>query len=131
MGKVLHKVFSTVVQEIMQDLTPLGESGSEVSHFITEPRNFSEVTKLSENIKKPFIKETLKEIKNLIKNQTFLIEYKNEGEPVTPCMDLYKARSCSYRSEERRNGDASGSDVYPICNVLKRKNWRCNYVHSV
>ena len=49
-------------------MTPLGESGSEVSHFITEPRNFVEVTKLSDNIKKPWLKATLKEIKNLIKN---------------------------------------------------------------
>ena len=32
---------------------------SEVSHFIPEPRNFSEVTKLSENIKKPWLKATL------------------------------------------------------------------------
>ena len=73
-------------------MTALVESGSEVSHFITEPRNFSEVTKLSENIKKPWIKATLKEIKNLINNQTFLIEDQNEGEPVTPCMDVYKAK---------------------------------------
>ena len=29
MGKGLHKVFSTVVKEIYQELTPLGESGSE------------------------------------------------------------------------------------------------------
>ena len=28
MGKSLHKVFSTVVKEISQDLAPLGESGS-------------------------------------------------------------------------------------------------------
>ena len=76
----------------MQELTPLGESGLEVSHFIPEPRNFSEVTKLSENIKKPWLKATLKEIKNIIKNQTFLIKYQNEGEPVTPCMDVYKAK---------------------------------------
>ena len=27
-GKVLHKVFSTVVKEILQELTALGESGS-------------------------------------------------------------------------------------------------------
>ena len=33
-GKGLHKVFSTVVKDISQELTPLGESGSEVSHFI-------------------------------------------------------------------------------------------------
>ena len=92
MGKGLHKVFSTVVKYILQELTALGESVSEVSHFIPEPINFSEVTKLSENIKKPWLKATLKEIKNLINNQTFLIEYQNEGEPVTPCMDLYKAK---------------------------------------
>ena len=92
MGKGLHKVFSTVVKEISQELTPLGESGSEVSHFIPEPRNFSEVTELSDNIKKPWLKETLKEINNIINNQTLLIEYQNEGEPVTPCMDVYKAK---------------------------------------
>ena len=43
MGKGLHKVFKTVVKYILQELPPLEESGSEVSHFIPEPRNFSEV----------------------------------------------------------------------------------------
>ena len=90
MGKGLHKVFSTVVKEISQELTALGESGSKIFHFIPEPRNFSEVTKLSENIRKPWLKATLKEIKNLTNNQTFLIEDQKEGEPVTPCMDVYK-----------------------------------------
>ena len=47
MGKGLQNVFSTVVKEISQELSALGESGSEVSHFIPELRNFSEVTKLS------------------------------------------------------------------------------------
>ena len=74
MGKGLNKVFSTIVSEILQELTNLGKSGSGVSHFIPEPRNFAEVTKLSENIKKPWLKATLKKIKNLINNQTFLIE---------------------------------------------------------
>ena len=60
MEKGLHKVFSTVVKEILQELLPLGESSSEVSHFIPEPKHFAEVTKLSENIKKPWLKETLK-----------------------------------------------------------------------
>ena len=60
MGKGLHQVFSTVVKEILQELTPLGESGPEVSHFVPDPRNFAEVTKLSENIKKPRLKATLK-----------------------------------------------------------------------
>ena len=68
MVKGLHKVFSTVVKEISQELTSLGNSGSEVSHFIPEPRNFAEMTKLSENISKPWLKANLKERKNLINN---------------------------------------------------------------
>ena len=92
MVKGLHKVFSMVVKEILQELSALGESGSEVFHFILEPINFAEVTKLSENIKKTWLKATIKEIKNIINNQNFLIEYQNEGEPVTPCMDVYKAK---------------------------------------
>ena len=43
MVKCLHKVFSTVVKEILQELTALGKSGSEVLHFIPEPINFAEV----------------------------------------------------------------------------------------
>ena len=77
MGKGLHKVFSTVVKEISQELAALGKSGSEVSHFIPEPRNFAEVIKSSENINKPWIKATLKEINNIINNQTVLVEDKN------------------------------------------------------
>ena len=92
MGKGLHKLFSTVVKDISQELTTLGESGSEVSHFIPEPRNVSEVKKLSENIRKTWLKENLKEIQNLINNQTFLIEDQKEGEPVTLCMVLVPAQ---------------------------------------
>ena len=68
MGKVLHKVFKTVVKEISQDLPLLGEYGSEVSHFIPYHRNFAEVTKLSDDINKPWPKATMKDIKNLINN---------------------------------------------------------------
>ena len=46
MGVVLHKVFSTFVKYILQELTALGESGSEAFHFIPEPINFAEVKKL-------------------------------------------------------------------------------------
>ena len=63
-----------------------------VSHFITEPRNFAEVTKLSDDIKKPWIKTTQKDFKNLINNQTFLFEYTKKGEPVTTWMDVYKEK---------------------------------------
>ena len=48
------------VKGILQELTHLGESGSEVSHLIPELRNFSEVKKLSENINKPWLKVTLR-----------------------------------------------------------------------
>ena len=74
----------TIVKEISQELATLGESGSEVSLLIPKPRNFSEVKKLSDNIRKPWMKATLKEIKYLINNKTFLIEDQKEGEPVTP-----------------------------------------------
>ena len=51
MGKGLHRVFSTIVLEISQELTNLGETGSEVSHFIPEPsKNFAEVTRLAEKL---------------------------------------------------------------------------------
>ena len=73
-GKSLHKVFIAVVNGVLQVLPILGESGSEVSYFIPEPRNFSEVNRLSEEIKKPRIKENMKEIRNLIKNKTFLVQ---------------------------------------------------------
>ena len=92
MGKGLQKVFKTVVKEILQEFPPLGESGSEVSHFILEHRNFSEATKLSDYINKTLLKATLKQIRNLINDQTFLVEDPQKYEPVTPCMDVDKAK---------------------------------------
>ena len=77
---------------ILQDLPVLGESGSEVSYFIPQFRNFYEVAILSDDIKKPWIKATQKGIKNLINNKTFLVQDPEKGEPVTPCMDVYKAK---------------------------------------
>ena len=91
MGKCLHKVFKTVGKDILQELTPLGEYGSEVSHFILEPINFAEVVKLSDDIKKAWLKATLKGIKNIINNQTFIIEDPDKDEPVAPYMDVYKS----------------------------------------
>ena len=38
------------------------------------------------------MKATLKEIKNLINNQTSMIKDPKDGEPVTPCMYVYKAK---------------------------------------
>ena len=69
MGKGLHKVFKAVVNDISQALPVLGQSGSEVCYLIPEPIRFAEVNRLSEDIKKTFLKSNLKEIKNLINNQ--------------------------------------------------------------
>ena len=63
-----------------------------MSNLIPEPRKFAEVTRLAENLRKPWLKATHKDIKNLINNQTFMIEDPKDGEPVTPCMDVYKAK---------------------------------------
>ena len=63
MGKGLHKVFKAVINDISQVLPILGESGSEVSHFILDPRYFSEVNILSYDINKTRLKVTLKDIK--------------------------------------------------------------------
>ena len=81
-------MFKTVVKDISQDLPPLVESGLEVSHFTPEPKNVSEVAKLSDNIKKPCLKVTQKYTKNIINNQNFLVEDPIKGEPITPCMDV-------------------------------------------
>ena len=92
MGKVLHKVFKAVVNNISQVLPIFGESGSEFFYFIPEPRNFAEVIRFPEDIKKPWLKSTLKYIGNLINNQNFLFQYPEKGETVNPCMDVYKTK---------------------------------------
>ena len=56
---------------------------------------------MSGDIKKPWLKANLKDIKNLINNHTFLIEDQNEGDPVTPCMDVYKAKIQSVGSLDK------------------------------
>ena len=74
MGKVLDKIFKAVVNKLNNSLPTLGESGSEVSHFISEPRNFAEVNILPEDVKNTWLKATLKFIQNLINNQTFRMD---------------------------------------------------------
>ena len=50
---------------------------------------------MSDDIKKNWLKATQKDIKNLINNQTFLVEDSKKGEPVTSCIDVYKAKNQS------------------------------------
>ena len=73
MGKSLHKFFKCAVNELKNALPNLGKSGSEVSHIIPERKNFVEVTILSSNVKRDWLKATLKEIKNVINNQNFIM----------------------------------------------------------
>ena len=47
--------------------------------------------KFSDEIKKPWLKATLKGINILTKNYNFLVEYPEKYELVTPCMDVNKA----------------------------------------
>ena len=93
MVKISHKVFKAVVNELSEALPILCGSGSEFSYFITEPRKFKEVTRLSEDIRKPWLMTTLNEINNLINNHNFLFGDPEKGDPVTPCMDIYKTEN--------------------------------------
>ena len=57
--------------------------------------------RLLDDIKKPWLEEILKEMKNLINNQNFPVEDPEKGEPVTPCIDVYKAKIKSYGSQDK------------------------------
>ena len=87
MGNGLHKVFKAVVKYISQYLPILGESGSDVSYFIPDLRNFSEVTRFSYDINKPHLTK-YKGDYNIINNKNFLVQDPEKGEPVTQCMDV-------------------------------------------
>ena len=59
------------------------------------------MSRLSEDINKPWIKSTQKEIKYLINNNNFIVQQPEKGEPVTPCMDVYKEKNQSYGSLDK------------------------------
>ena len=101
MSKGLHKVFKTVVKRFRKILLPLGEYVSEVYHFITEPLKIAEAKNMSDEIKKPWLKANLKEIKNLINNKNFIVEDEDKDEPVTQCMDVYISKTKSYWSLDK------------------------------
>ena len=47
------------------------------------------------------MKATLKDIINKINNHTFLKDEPEKGDPVTPCMDVYKAKIQYYGSLDK------------------------------
>ena len=93
-------MFKAFVYDILQVLPILGESGSEVSYFIPEPRNFAEVTRLSDEIKKPWLKSTQNGIKNIINNQTFLVK-NPDGGGCDSMHGYYKDKIQSYGSIDK------------------------------
>ena len=46
--------------------------------------------KNSVNINKPWLKEALRKINNLINDQNFLVEDPEKDDPVNPCLDIYR-----------------------------------------
>ena len=64
-----------------------------MSHFIPEPSNFSEATRLLADVNIAWLKETFKDIRNLINIQTFITDEPEKVDPVTPLMGIYKAKS--------------------------------------
>ena len=72
-----------------------------MSHFIPEPRKFTGVTRLQAYSKNTWLKSNLKEIKNLIKNQKFLMDDPKKGYPVTQCMDVYMKNIQYYGSIDK------------------------------
>ena len=92
MVKGSHKVFKAVCNGLSESIPIMVESGSGVFYFIPEPGNFAEVTRLSSDIRKLWLKTTLKEIKHLINNKNFLVNESEKGDPVSPCMNLHKSK---------------------------------------
>ena len=74
MGKGLNNAFEDFENELNNSLPNLGESGSEVSRFISEPRNFAEVARSPADVKKSWLEVNLEEIKILFNNNTFQID---------------------------------------------------------
>ena len=56
-------------------------------------QEFSEVTILPSDVQKARLKANLKYIINLINDQTFLMDNPEKGYPVTPFINIYKAKS--------------------------------------
>ena len=74
----------------------------------------------------------MKEIKNLIGNQTFLMEELGKVDPVNPCMDVYKTKIQYIGSIEELNlrivvrGDLKNKEIigdtwYPIASMSTLK----------
>ena len=70
---------------------PLWENQAQKYH--NSLHNPGILQKSQTDVKKAWLEENLKEIKNLINNQTLLMDDPDKVYPVTPCMDVCKEKS--------------------------------------
>ena len=75
----LHKVFKAIVNKLKNSLPTLWESGSKVSHFIPEPRNFAELTRLPVDIKKGLVEINFERYQRLNQQSDFSNGWPIEG----------------------------------------------------
>ena len=91
--KVLNKVFKNVVKYIFK-IYHLWENLVRMFPIsLQNPLTFLKLQNCQMTLKKPWAKATQKEIKNLIHNQIFIVEYPKKGEPIIPCMGVYKGKN--------------------------------------
>ena len=75
------------------------------------------MARFPDDINKPWLKSNMMEINNLINNQIYLAQDPENGEPVTPCVDVYKAKIQSDGSLDKLNlrivviGDLKNKDL--------------------
>ena len=56
---------------------------------------------MSDEINKPWLKANQKDTKNLINIHNFIVQDPEKDYPVTPCMDVYKAKIQSDKSLDK------------------------------
>ena len=63
-----------------------------MSQFNIELSNFADIKGLPADVKKSWLKATLKKIKNIINNKTFIMDNPEKEDSVKPYMDAYKEK---------------------------------------
>ena len=63
-------------------------------------QEFSEATRITEYVKS-LVERKFERDRNLINNKTCILDDPEKGDPVTPCMDVYKSNIKSDRSLDK------------------------------
>ena len=89
MGKVLHKLFKDVVNELYIHLL-LKENKYQKCHYSIQNPGIFTSHRIIRIIQKGFVETNFLIYQNLINNKTFLTGEPEKGETVTQCKDFYK-----------------------------------------